>query len=743
VRNRLGGGGRALLGAVAVLIVVVAVLTGSPARHASASGTLFSDDFESGTMGLWTTSKSVVPEHTTVHTGTWAAGLTATGNGARYATATLASSVQEVTVSAWIDVTGLSTPVVLLRLRSSAGKPVAWVGLVRNGRLFTRRQGGTNVNSTTVFAKNGWHRLTLHLRLASGGNAMDVTLDGAAVPGLSSVPVIAVTTLGRFDIGDTATNRKYTIAFDDVSADSPQANPPPGPPTHLKATALPGGQEELSWDDSTDPDLAAYTVYRQDGQDWTAVGSPTESRFVDQGLEASTSYAYAVDEVDTSDQHSAMSPPVSGTTFGADAPPIAHIVVIDMENHSFDNVLGELCAEVAEGTITGRQSCDGATSAVTSDGSVVPLAQAADVVAGVDHSVAAQQTAIHGGAMDQFDLINGCTSPQSYQCMTQFSPSQIPNLAAMAETYGISDRTFEFSTSPSWVGHMVLASANQDGFQGDNPARSTFTNKKSAGWGCDSFRDANWWNGTQYILVPSCIPDRSGAGPYRTSPVPYVPTIFDRVQGAGLSWRIYSATDGKSENSGYGWAICPTFYECLSTQKSNWVLTQQVVTDGAAGKLPNFAIVAPPGSVSQHNADSMAVGDNWLGSVVGAIQSGPDWPNTAIFITYDDCGCFYDHVPPPQTGWGIRVPTVIVGPYVIPGSTDSGDATYASLLAYAEHVYGLPALSEADANAYDYAGSFDYGAAPSLARLHMVKRQIPASERDWIKDHPADEDDPT
>jgi phospholipase C len=97
-----------------------------------------------------------------------------------------------------------------------------------------------------------------------------------------------------------------------------------------------------------------------------------------------------------------------------------------------------------------------------------------------------------------------------------------------------------------------------------------------------------------------------------------------------------------------------------------------VVDDGAAGKLSNFSIVVPTGANSQHNKDSMTVGDNWIGSIVAAIQSGPDWPSTTIFITYDDCGCFYDHVPPPQPDWGIRVPMVIVSPYAERGGTDSG-----------------------------------------------------------------------
>jgi phospholipase C len=123
---------------------------------------------------------------------------------------------------------------------------------------------------------------------------------------------------------------------------------------------------------------------------------------------------------------------------------------------------------------------------------------------------------------------------------------------------------------------------------------------------------------------------------------------------------------------------------------------------------------------SQHNGDSMQTGDNYLGSVVSAVMNGPQWSSTAIFITYDDCGCFYDHVPPPA-GLGIRVPMVIVSPYAIAGHTDHNVASFASMLAYTEHTLGLAALGSADQNAYDYSQSFDYSQTP-LAPAVLTQR---------------------
>jgi phospholipase C len=422
----------------------------------------------------------------------------------------------------------------------------------------------------------------------------------------------------------------------------------------------------------------------------------------------------------------------------AGSTPVQHVVILYQENHSFDNVLGRLCADIASGQIVGHAPCDGATSGRTSKGLTIPLATSPDIVPRVAHTVRAQIKDINHGRMNGFDISGGCGVASGYACYTQFDPSQIPNLASLAEHFVISDRTFEFATTPSWGGHMVLAAATLDGFVGDNPS----ANGNAKGWGCDSDLLAAWDSGTQILNVPSCIPNAQGQGPFEASPVPYVPTIFDELHQAGLSWKIYGGLGGPGD--GYGWTICPTFYECLggSSQRQNLVAASNVLSAASSGSLPNFSIVTPTPSNSQHNNKSMAQGDNWIGSVISAIENGPDWASTAIFITYDDCGCFYDHVPPPTASTGIRVPMVIVSPYAKAGYTDSTNATLISMLAYTEGVFRLRPLNSADANAYNYANAFNYSQPPAPP-VHMDKEQIPPGEQLHIKDHPGNNNDPT
>ena len=424
------------------------------------------------------------------------------------------------------------------------------------------------------------------------------------------------------------------------------------------------------------------------------------------------------------------------------ATPITHVVIIYQENHSFDNVLGYWCAV--------NKRCNGTRRGRLPNGTTVALTQPPDIVPNVAPTNAAQRTAVDGGRMDGFAKISGCTKATGYACYSEYRPAQIPNLIALAGRFAVSDRTFAMNPVPSFGAHVELVAQTLDGFTGDNP-HVVSGNPIGPGWGCDSFMDAPWRAAptSGIVNVPSCVPAKDGSGPYRPSPVPWVPTIMDRLAGKGLSWLLYAGTGAGVEphqpRAPDIWSICPLFADCRYTAQWNRVVPpSQVLTDAAAGALPNVSILlpyGPAGATSQHNFESMRLGDNWIGQAVSAIEKGPDWGSTAIFITYDDCGCFYDHVAPPA-GRGIRVPLVLVSPYARRGFTDSTTATFSSMLAYIEHTFGLAALASSDANAYDFGRAFDYSQTP-LAPIPLRRTPVPRSELRRIAAHPGDTDDPT
>lgn len=429
------------------------------------------------------------------------------------------------------------------------------------------------------------------------------------------------------------------------------------------------------------------------------------------------------------------------------------MVVIEAENHSFDNILGFWCD-----ANPGRCPAGGMPpSVILSNGAVVTPVTDSDKVPNVVHNVKSQQAAIDGGKMDGWQNISGCGASTGYQCISGYQPSQVPNLTRLAGSFTIGDDMFSMADAPSWGGHIDAVSATLDHFLGNNPFVKQGTNPgigSGRGWGCDSGLYATWIRpkgGTR--SVPSCIPDYSldpaqypYGGAFAQTPVANVPTIMDRLNSAGLPWKIYGGISGQK---GYVWSICPTFAECLDTsQDSNLVPSSSFQADASAGALASFSVVTPGGSTfvdSGHNDMSMTACDNWIGSLVQSVENGPEWSSTAIFITFDDFGGFYDQVPPPVnpdgTQEGPRLPLIIVSPYARPGFTDNTETSSAGILTYAEDTFGLTPLTANDATAYDFSNAFDYSQAP-LKPVQMTKTPLPSWAR-HMKITKAEADDPT
>jgi phospholipase C len=335
--------------------------------------------------------------------------------------------------------------------------------------------------------------------------------------------------------------------------------------------------------------------------------------------------------------------------------------------------------------------------------------------------------------MNGFSEIIGCQSIDHYRCYSQFDQSQIPSISALADTYALSDQTFTLHPVPSWHAHLDLAASQLDGFL------ATRVEGAVARPDCLTNRDILWqptpWDVP--IEEPACIPQKDGSGPYRDSPVPWVPTIMDRFDQAGLSYRLYTP---KINEMGYLWSICPTFADCIFTpQADSMVPTAQFLTEAAAGTLPQLSFVIPTGLDSQHNSSSMLEGDNWIAENVSAVMNGPQWSSSIIFLTWDDCGCFYDHVPPPD-GLGLRVPMIVISPYAKAGYVDSNVASIPSMLAFVERTFGVAPLSPRDATAYDYSDSLDFSQRPRDG-IDLPQHPVPSWELEWIRAHPPQDDE--
>jgi hypothetical protein len=194
--------------------------TGSAGVTLPAAGggaTIFADGFESGDLGAWSTVAGLEAQDALVRTGQFAARETSTGT-ATYAYRALPAST-ELWAQAWVHVATQSTSANLLGFRAGGGGSIVNLYLTSSGRVSLRNNVGfVTTTSTTTLAPGSWHRLVLHATIAGTSSSVDVTLDGAPVPGLSLTGQnLGTAPIGRLQLGETSTGRSYDIAFDDVA----------------------------------------------------------------------------------------------------------------------------------------------------------------------------------------------------------------------------------------------------------------------------------------------------------------------------------------------------------------------------------------------------------------------------------------------------------------------------------------------------------------------------------------------
>jgi phospholipase C len=198
----------------------------------------------------------------------------------------------------------------------------------------------------------------------------------------------------------------------------------------------------------------------------------------------------------------------------------------------------------------------------------------------------------------------------------------------------------------------------------------------------------------------------------------------------GISWRYYSPVAGSIWTAPNAIEhMCgpdvapPHATECVGPDwTKNVVLSNMqdpapVLTDIAKQQLPEVSWIIPNGRDSDHAQGNDGSGPSWVASIVNAIGNSPYWSNTAIIITWDDWGGWYDHVPPPKAinsyEYGFRVPMIVVSPYARPAYISHVTHDFGSILKFIEENYRLPSLGYADAVADDLSDCFNFSQKPT------------------------------
>lgn len=276
---------------------------------------LFADGFERGDMSLWTTSRGIVAEPQDALVGSWRATATSTGTPAS-ARKKLTASKSELDYATGLKILSQgSNSVSLLTLRTATGSPIVGLYVTARGKLALRNYvAGTSTVSPTTVTKGVWHRLRVVAHVAADSSRTEVWFDAATVTTLSRTTSLGTTGLGVVQIGDTVSNRQFSVAFDDVTVTNVAApdTSPPSTPVGLTATAVSANQVDLTWSAASD-DVAVtgYDIYR-DGIRIATRGVGTS--YSDFGVQSATSYVYQVRARDGAGNVSPLSDPAIAVT---------------------------------------------------------------------------------------------------------------------------------------------------------------------------------------------------------------------------------------------------------------------------------------------------------------------------------------------------------------------------------------------------------------------------------------------
>jgi phospholipase C len=438
---------------------------------------------------------------------------------------------------------------------------------------------------------------------------------------------------------------------------------------------------------------------------------------------------------------SAAAPAPPGGLAAAQAQ-IEHVIVIYQENHSFNNLYGLFPGAdgLANAALALPQTdLDGvpyASLPQPTNTAVQPVGpdprfpadlpnQPFDVARFVPadqrtgdliHAYYREQYQINGGRMDRFAY----WSDAKGLALGYYDTASLP-LARWAREYVLADRFFHAAFGGSFLNHIwmvtpatpVWPDAPADTISLPFPDRPEYWQDKNVR------PDGYAVNTTQ----PCYAPYRAGTPDDHRLPPQRMPHIGDRLDAAGVSWAWYAG----GWNEAIAGAPDPLFqfhhqpFTYFATVGGDAAARAQHLkdeTDFVAalqdGTLPQVSWVKPIGEENEHPGYAdLLTGQRHVDALLQQIQASPYWPRTAVIITYDEHGGYWDHVPPPvvdEWGPGLRVPTLVISPFAKRGVVDHTIYDTTSVLKFIETRWGVPPLGTRDAAANNLLNAFDFTA---------------------------------
>jgi phospholipase C len=390
---------------------------------------------------------------------------------------------------------------------------------------------------------------------------------------------------------------------------------------------------------------------------------------------------------------------------------ITHIVYIVQENRSFDNLF------------QGYPGADTVSSGKDSKGGTIALQPVGLAVHyDLDHSAQAMFTDCNGtGTLPGTECrMNGFNEEQYIEAPPKLKYPMyvyVPHKETlpyfdMAHEWVVADEMFQSQLDESFVAHQYIIAAQAD----------WSINLPLTTWGC---------GGGRSDTVATITQDRSTDGPL-IEPCYDYETLGDELDAAKLSWRFYASAYGSaSSDAGAEWSGYQAVRHIRYGPDWKYVISPnwKFITDVRAGKLANFTWITPVCADSDHVNCGGGYGPSWVAALVNTVGKSKFWDSTAIFVQWDDWGGLYDHVPPAykdRDSLGFRVPLLVISPYAKQDYVSHVQYETASVLRFAEDLWGLSQLAVADKRATSPAGDcFDFSQAPrpfvAIAAPHPPK----------------------
>ena len=365
--------------------------------------------------------------------------------------------------------------------------------------------------------------------------------------------------------------------------------------------------------------------------------------------------------------------------------PIQHIIVLYQENRTFDTYFG---------TYPGANGIPLNAALPTSPGSkerISPFHIATLSTHDLDHSSRAARVAYDNGKMDGFIYAVGSNLTMGY-----YDQRDLPYYWDYASKFVLMDNFFSSEMGPSLPNHLYLIAGQSGGL----------TENTQVG-ACES-REICQGSSTTTVTNPYGM----------SSDLTFnFTTVMDQLDSRGVSWKYYNGDKDDYKDPGY-WNPLPAFasFKNNPSRLNNLAPNSQFLVDLAKGNLAQVTWLIPTEDESDHPSADVGVGQKYLVSTINAIMQSKFWPSTAIFVTWDDFGGWYDHVAPPQLdafGLGFRVPCLIISPYAKAGFVDHTQSEFTSILKFIQTSYGLSPLTERDAMASNMLEAFDFSQTPS------------------------------